>query len=528
MFLLKYYMLLHPDDDLVDCLTPEGAQEYVDRILGIASKDDQSRIICAFFGIRQNEFRIRNRHPKQPRQDAKDKTTGGSEATESLSRMDLRFYRVMAAADTHHDFDEYFQVTNLMNIEPAVRASRAAVSGLQFPRGMTGFPQDEANIVRMLSSPERLEFGDAMLDDGIPNPVHGADRLQNTFFDLERMHQEFPDLSLDGLVEANRTKVSRIIGGGAKLVAIDVVTHFPPPPSVVPVAGDVPLKQKRSAILKLLHLADLTGLLRNKLGPDACFAVDCTGDSLVQVMLGLTNVSKAFLRRFTVFHEDAPLISDVSEKLMSIVRDRCIYEESTMRSFEVMLTDANLFDASTKTAIALSIDPRPTGPVFHPDFDVQVELHGIHRESGRPHKVFLDATLTDLNGSMHALSFKNGVEVTRTVSKNAVLRSVQIKLGQRTNDATSTSYLDELSIQAALSLKCAGDWGQVENCKRYGKTFVTADKMAALYAWYRQVPFVFMKTTDNLIVDGQPQQSPNLPEYVKYTFVVKWRYSPAK
>lgn len=47
-----------------------------------------------------------------------------------------------------------------------------------------------------------------------------------------------------------------------------------------------------------------------------------------------------------------------------------------------------------------------------------------------------------------------------------------------------------------LNLKRAYSWSQVESCKRKGRLFVTADRSAALYAFYRDVPFLLVKMHD--------------------------------
>lgn len=67
----------------------------------------------------------------------------------------------------------------------------------------------------------------------------------------------------------------------------------------------------------------------------------------------------------------------------------------------------------------------------------------------------------------------------------------------------------------ALALKRAGDWGQVEHCVRHGKVFVTADKMAALYAYYRRAKFVLVQTQDNREAVGF------LPTFIRYTFTIR-------
>lgn len=49
--------------------------------------------------------------------------------------------------------------------------------------------------------------------------------------------------------------------------------------------------------------------------------------------------------------------------------------------------------------------------------------------------------------------------------------------------------------------------------------------MATLYAWYRRVPFLFVKTMDYTITDANPESPlPDFPEFLKYTYVLKWCY----
>lgn len=56
------------------------------------------------------------------------------------------------------------------------------------------------------------------------------------------------------------------------------------------------------------------------------------------------------------------------------------------------------------------------------------------------------------------------------------------------------------------ALKRAGDWGQIEHCKRNKLIFVTADRLTALYAAYRDVPVLLVKQAPRL-VDGHAQLS---------------------
>ena len=63
------------------------------------------------------------------------------------------------------------------------------------------------------------------------------------------------------------------------------------------------------------------------------------------------------------------------------------------------------------------------------------------------------------------------------------------------------------TLGALYALKQAGDWAQVEHARKFGKVFVTFDKMAAMYARYRRVPFILVR---RLAYD----------DFLRYTFVL--------
>ena len=79
---------------------------------------------------------------------------------------------------------------------------------------------------------------------------------------------------------------------------------------------------------------------------------------------------------------------------------------------------------------------------------------------------------------------------------------------------TPRDQILEFGNPLKYALKRAGDWGQVEHCAKYDKVFVTSDKLAALYAYYRDVRFIY------LYRDQSKQPYPTL---VRYVFVIAKR-----
>jgi len=172
------------------------------------------------------------------------------------------------------------------------------------------------------------------------------------------------------------------------------------------------------------------------------------------------------------------------------------------------ISDANLFDANEMPALGLSYDPRPTGSVFTDG--LKLELGGIVNK----------AVPVTING---ATVLVKPAETTAQLSVAGIDGFIR---GRGTVAVPVTTLAPAAQAPKSLldlykglpdsdvySLKRAGDWGQVEHCARYGKIFVTADKLAALYAAYRNVGFIFV---------SQHVMNPynQLPGFVQHTFVL--------
>jgi hypothetical protein len=74
----------------------------------------------------------------------------------------------------------------------------------------------------------------------------------------------------------------------------------------------------------------------------------------------------------------------------------------------------------------------------------------------------------------------------------------------------------QVSDKMKYAIKRGGDWGQVEHCLKYNKIFVTADKFAALYAYYRGVRFIFMRQANHVETPAYP----NLPSFTRHIFII--------
>jgi hypothetical protein len=103
--------------------------------------------------------------------------------------------------------------------------------------------------------------------------------------------------------------------------------------------------------------------------------------------------------------------------------------------------------------------------------------------------------------------------------KTATKRGTTVSLSLSTSKETMMLLAQDLTnaynvnCSVALALKNAGDWGQIEHCRQLGAVFVTCDKLAAFYAAYRNVPFMYINHHDYL------QEGPK-GSFLHYSFVM--------
>lgn len=127
------------------------------------------------------------------------------------------------------------------------------------------------------------------------------------------------------------------------------------------------------------------------------------------------------------------------------------------------ITDAKMFDGMPHQA-GMSYDPRPTGWIYRHDAAVfNICLKGIDTN----YRVRFSST----DGEEQCID-RSDADIQHTTNM----------LFYKTNN-----------VPRAMSYKRGGDWGQIEHCQRYDKVFVTFDRLAALYAYYRGVKFIFIR-----------------------------------
>jgi hypothetical protein len=171
-----------------------------------------------------------------------------------------------------------------------------------------------------------------------------------------------------------------------------------------------------------------------------------------KVFNALKVIDKAWFSQFTNGSITFPKFVELLKQV--------IPQESQWTSY---ITDAKMFDGMPHQ-IGIEYDTRPTGWIFRND-------------------------ATKFNICLKGLDFKYRVCFNYTDGTDKCMKRNDAELHHTTNQL----FLGTEDILKSMSIKRAGDWGQIEHCKRYDKVFVTFDRLAALYAYYRKIKFIHIR-----------------------------------
>ena len=394
--------------------------------------DEYERLAKNFFGIKARDY-----------SDAiASQNAGGLD-----DPYDMRIYNLMLHADTVHDFveteadkDEYF---NDFDIDIPSNIDITNTRG----------------FINKMSSSKQLKFRDG---EAIANPMYGADILDKLLIDDAPESPLFEITlgnleKLDDLFKTQQRSLRGKIGSKQKLVPVDIWTgtHF----------INVSEAARKFELIKLMHIAQLCCVFRDKLGARREVQIDNSDNNLIMLLFATKYMSQAFTKYFTL-HPPQATYTDLS--LMTNVLD-----------WKVFTTDANLFDATANT-VKLDIDNRPTGPIYRKELNYQITLQGINVNKNDIKTV---PVIFMNNGEITNVNLTN-LETMRLFSTSALYPIIGIE--------SDVKFFYNFSKALKYALKRTGDWGQVENCKRYGKVFITCDKLAAFYAKYRGVDFIYL------------------------------------
>lgn len=170
--------------------------------------------------------------------------------------------------------------------------------------------------------------------------------------------------------------------------------------------------------------------------------------------------------------------------------------------FDFVYCDATVYDGACVANLhdTVAFSSEPTGAAFGDSAIVDVEFSGLAREPGDDHAFAYRIRSTDAVRNPIAPRFKAG-ELRRECRDGAYEDAAGNPVRVDTSVATLSRLLQSLikagfDVASPIAQKTAGDWGQIEHCRRNGVAFVTCDRLAALRAASREVPVLLVKHHD--------------------------------
>lgn len=346
---------------------------------------------------------------------------------------ELLLYKFLALCDSIHD-----ALRVDVSAEQVMETMGMTESDL--PQGIKSNDlQAEKRVVDFLRTRKTLRFGNRE----VRNPVYKAD-LRLAQYDKDGNAKQIAA----HLHRRMRDKTNK------RVVGVSVAAVFQASPSYH--HGEMKL-QFRQLLL-------LTHTMR------ACFGSRCIfqPDSLhpiIKFVTAIQLISEEFYKKYAIDmnYSTVKYASDIQ----NIIREA---GRGAATIWKLQLSDANIFDAQS-TDTRIEVDKQPTGCVYRPDYGVQIELRSITNDG------HVEVRYTNRQG--------------QTTETSVTTRSARLLTS---NDAVFSAILNGVGdAETRLALKRAGDWAQVEHCRKYDKVFVTSDVLAALYAFYRKVRFVLLR-----------------------------------
>lgn len=246
-------------------------------------------------------------------------------------------------------------------------------------------------------------------------------------------------------------------------------------------------------ILKVMNLVNVVSRIRTYFGDKAAFIVD-ESIPMTRLILATHLIWKSFIKKTRV--------EGHAFDTRAIVNWWQVWMELST-SWKCYTCDAGLMDADEHV---FPLDPRPTEDIFRYGSLVQIRLYDAALLNAD------DIDYPELEDEHERLkakipTFKYDIRS----SPGCPIHLDDLTLDQDTQTVIGVPYeglyssdavaqtivaVKALKLDAAVPMaqKRAGDWGQVEHCKRYGMVFVTADKTAMLYAIARGVKALYVRT----------------------------------
>lgn len=441
-------------DDLWKCRNLKFAEEWVKDRWNIATPIEQLTIAKTYLQV-----------PSRQMRDIRKKLLRTQKGGTGL--LDPRITKILAAADTYHDFKN----AQGSEVEPEL-PKELVIDDLK----------NESRFLNVMTTYKKWTFG----EEKIANPLYKA-----CFFEM----QFDKPIDTEEAYQKQFRSVQSRVGRDYHMVPVDVWSVMKPKDS------------RKVEVYRLEQVAQTVGVLRRMFGQGMDAVLDASGDQLVTIVVSLRNLNKFI---YTTLSElsDGPLREKIAELMAE--------EGVVWQDWNIIENDATWYDAQTIKYSEPTIDSRPTGDVMpHNTSSYQISLQGLHEgKKGR----YMELGLRDIDGTTWTLRpYRCDIKsITSKTKVNDIITNKRrnVIYPPPTSAKDLELVIPSLSIPLLYALKRTGNWGMVQSCVVHpNRVFFTVDRLAAMYAYYRGVPFVYFD-------DQLHSQKKDSVSVVQYTFTI--------
>ena len=402
-------------------------------------------------------------------------SVGGSPA----SGGDFRIDRLLALADAMHDFTKGDDAIDSEHIAGAIEAElparRRRMSPGERPEAMYA---NEDAVIRMFDETPALHFG----DDAVPHVLHSRNLL----------HKFKVAPAMNRNVDYWKAYREQLLQQRPSSEIIHADVWGIPGAS----RGDS-LEDRGKTVIYMSQIVNVVRSIKDAFGDgELTFIMDKSDDPMSRMIMATANLDEAVARLFVVYLgiDGTDTVDDMYAGLDGSETRLRPGRASPRAGWHYKVCDASIVDGNRHIRLpkeGVEAYPNPglskdaTGAVSLPGDAEEISFGGIQGDDdgakrNAPRAKVTIGGVTRLHGdASHEFAKKYMKRMAREAIADGRLGDVPRYLGR----------------------KRACDWGQVEHCRRHSTptnrlVFVSADKMACLYAMHRNVDFILIRVPD--------------------------------
>lgn len=382
-------------------------------------------------------------------------------------------YKFLLLADSIHDFKDISANSNNednisipKNLKLFIDTHRDSFP-IGFDENLVMFEED---CIKKLSTLETLIFTNGAIEI---NPFY---KIDISSYDIYGVVDKHPGINYGKLLELNINSFTHKALTN-KTFSVDIFSSK--------------AKDHNARKLEDKQLYRLLGHINESLGfsghDTMHFQVDNITEAFNKLLFSLSYINSVLKNDFTY-----------NQEMRGFLIENQISADS-VPLWIVNYSDSNIYDPAKFEFIQDRLrDERPTGCIYDARIvPFQFYLDGASRNIPPNHKQpgqikpSTNLTIADLNNNSDTYIINSSI-ANDTFSTNNVKNIISNRLRNfilpKKEQDSLPEKLVNFNLDTIFALKRTGDWSQVEHAKTYGKVFITGDRYAALYAYFRGVP----------------------------------------